>query len=49
MSANPVPSNDGKRDGAPHHESAAGDQVKYGTILHQAQGRLQGLNETEVR
>jgi hypothetical protein len=49
MSADPVPSNDGKRSGAPHHESATGDQVKYGVSLHQAQGRLQGLNETEVR
>jgi hypothetical protein len=47
MSANPVTSNDGKRDGAPHHESAAGDQVNCGVSLHQAQGRLQGLTETE--
>jgi len=48
MSANPVPSNDGKRSGAPHHESAAGDQVKYGTSLHQAQGRLQGKVSLEL-
>jgi predicted P-loop ATPase len=48
MSANPSPLDDGKRSGAPRQESATKDRVKYKTILHQAQGPLQGKASLEL-